>query len=258
MIYSMRTANQAYQDTMFNLGISDDDIKDEIAFLVDVAVRKGNFYIYYKRALSTAVMDWLLTQNSYSVQLESADSTSFNYKISWEYAGINDKNNGAYVFNQVELQQMPKQDIVGLAEGREYDLPGIEKDVLIRLFLKRQEIENNIDGDYSLKNLYNELTARDIYPITQEYKQDFIDTFLTDQEVDIVRWQDEHPAEEGETAPEYNHEILTAEDLAIMSVHEIITEMDAREYQYDLIKYKNIIIRSYLENLDLIESTEGA
>lgn len=255
MIYNMRTANQAYQDTMFNLGISDDDIKDEIAFLVDVAVRKGNFYINYKRALSTAVMDWLLNQNSYSVQLESANPTSFNYKISWEYAGINDKNNGAYIFSEMELQNMAENDIVELALSREYDLPGIDKNKLITLFLKRQEIENKIDGEYSLKNLYNALSKKAIYPIPAQYQHDFIDMFLTDQEVDMAAWQTEHPIVEGEDPQNYPYKPYTESELSFRSIADMIEDMKIRGYQYSLEKYKDIIIKSYLENLELIEGT---
>lgn len=142
MTYNMKDANEAYQATLDAIGLDTEQIKDEIAFLIEVAIKKKLFEIRYEKLLTAELLSWLQQENGYRVTQEIVNygRPKTIYIISWENgwaepATENEEGEpvptepveggGDIIYTQEQLNEMDVQSILMLASTREYTLQGI-------------------------------------------------------------------------------------------------------------------------------------
>lgn len=142
MTYNMKDANQAYQATLNAIGLDSEQIKDEIAFLIEVAIKKKLFEIKYEKVLTNEILSWLRQDNGYEVTQEVVNYVRPNkiiYTISWANGWINttededgniipaepiDGGDNA-IYTREDLNTMEVESILMLAASRGYTLEGI-------------------------------------------------------------------------------------------------------------------------------------
>lgn len=207
MVYDMRNATQAYNATMATIGNEVEETKDEIAFQIEVAIKKGLFQIKFEKVLIDQVLTWLRQENGYKVTSETValgGKQKVIYTVSWENGwtdfDVVDDNDQNYspiiedsVYSEQQLLAMTVEEIQALAAEKGYTIEGETIEELTASFLTAQtaaSISTPADGNY----LYSEgqlltMTIEEIraiaaergYTIEGETLEQLVSSFLTAQ-----------------------------------------------------------------------------
>ena len=207
MIYDMKNATQAYNATMTTIGNEVEETKDEIAFQIEVAIKKGLFQIRFEKVLIDQVLTWLRQENGYKVTSETVTlggKQKVIYTVSWENGWTNfdvvDDDDQNYspiiedsVYSEQQLLAMTVEEIRALATEKGYTIEGETIEELTASFLTAQtaaSISTPADGNY----LYSEgqlltMTIEEIraiatergYTIEGETLEQLVSSFLAAQ-----------------------------------------------------------------------------
>lgn len=207
MIYDMKNATQAYNATMTTIGNEVEETKDEIAFQIEVAIKKGLFQIRFEKVLIDQVLTWLRQENGYKVTSETVTlggKQKVIYTVNWENGWTdfdvvddNDQNYSPIIENSVYSEQqllaMTVEEIRALATEKGYTIEGETIEELTASFLTAQtaaSISTPADGNY----LYSEgqlltMTIEEIraiatergYTIEGETLEQLVSSFLAAQ-----------------------------------------------------------------------------
>lgn len=167
MIYDMKNASQAYKETYAMFINELEQTKDEIAFLIQVAIKKKAFEMRYEKFLPDEILTWLQEENGYTVipQVSNYDGRIKNtYLISWangwiEPETINDAGESTQfepitggeeaeqeeeaLYTREQLLNYTVSQIFGLAMVKGYTLNGVNGfsslDAVITAFLAAQD-----------------------------------------------------------------------------------------------------------------------
>ena len=188
MTYDMKDANQAYQATLDAIGLDSEQIKDEIAFLIEVAIKKKLFEIRYEKVLTDELLSWLREENGYRVTTEVVNYSRPRtiYIISWENGWVeptteDEEGNttpttpvdggGNTIYTEVDLNSMDVESILALAATRGYTLEGMTADSpladVVAAFLAAQTAANQEETVYTAEQL-NAMTVEEILAIAEE------------------------------------------------------------------------------------------
>ena len=187
MTYDMKDANQAYQATLDAIGLDSEQIKDEIAFLIEVAIKKKLFEIRYEKVLTDELLSWLREENGYRVTTEVVNYSRPRtiYIISWENGWVeptteDEEGNttpttpvdggGNTIYTEVDLNSMDVESILALAATRGYTLEGMTADSpladVVAAFLAAQAAATP-ETVYTAEQL-NAMTVEEILAIAEE------------------------------------------------------------------------------------------
>lgn len=192
MTYDMKDANQAYQATLDAIGLDSEQIKDEIAFLIEVAIKKKLFEIRYEKVLTDELLSWLREENGYRVTTEVVNYSRPRtiYIISWENGWVeptteDEEGNttpttpvdggGNTIYTEADLNSMDVESILALATTRGYTLEGMTADSpladVVAAFLAAQTAANpestTPETVYTTEQL-NAMTVEEILTIAEE------------------------------------------------------------------------------------------
>lgn len=193
MTYDMKDANQAYQATLDAIGLDSEQIKDEIAFLIEVAIKKKLFEIRYEKVLTDELLSWLREENGYRVTTEVVNYSRPRtiYIISWENGWVeptteDEEGNttpttpvdggGNTIYTEADLNTMDVESILTLAATRGYTLEGITAESplanAVAAFLAAQTAANQESTTpeetvYTAEQL-NAMTVEEILAIAEE------------------------------------------------------------------------------------------
>ena len=187
MTYDMKDANQAYQATLDAIGLDSEQIKDEIAFLIEVAIKKKLFEIRYEKVLTDELLSWLREENGYRVTTEVVNYSRPRtiYIISWENGWVeptteDEEGNttpttpvdggGNTIYIEADLNSMDVESILALAATRGYTLEGMTADSpladVVAAFLAAQAAATP-ETVYTAEQL-NVMTVEEILAIAEE------------------------------------------------------------------------------------------
>ena len=192
MTYDMKDANQAYQATLDAIGLDSEQIKDEIAFLIEVAIKKKLFEIRYEKVLTDELLSWLREENGYRVTTEVVNYSRPRtiYIISWENGWVeptteDEEGNttpttpvdggGNTIYTEADLNSMDVESILALATIRGYTLEGMTAESpladVVAAFLAAQAAANQESTTpetiYTAEQL-NTMTVEEILAIAEE------------------------------------------------------------------------------------------
>lgn len=192
MTYDMKDANQAYQATLNAIGLDSEQIKDEIAFLIEVAIKKKLFEIRYEKVLTDALLSWLREENGYRVtqQIVNYGRPKTVYVISWENGWVEPttedeegnitpttpiEGGGNTVYTEENLNTMDVESILTLAATMGYTLEGVTAESpladVVAAFLAAQTAANpestTPETVYTTEQL-NAMTVEEILTIAAE------------------------------------------------------------------------------------------
>lgn len=188
MTYDMKDANQAYQATLDAIGLDSEQIKNEIAFLIEVAIKKKLFEIRYEKVLTDALLSWLREENGYKVTQQTVNygRPRTVYIISWENGWVeptteDEEGNitpttpidggGNTIYTEADLNTMDVESILTLAATRGYILEGVTAESpladVVAAFLAAQAAANQEETVYTTEQL-NAMTIEEILAIAEE------------------------------------------------------------------------------------------